>query len=54
MNIFKGYLTYTLSALTVLGGIAGIITGAIDQATGIDMIWAGLALFGIRRALPTG
>ena len=54
MNVLKGKLTYVLSLLAVLGGIAGIVGGYTDQDTAIQMIWAGLAAFGIRRAIPQG
>ena len=51
MNIAKGYLTYTLAGLAVLGGLAGWYMGTIDQNTALGMIWGGLSVFGIRRAI---
>jgi len=51
MEIYKGYLTYTLAALAVIGAAAGYVLGYIDGAVAITMIWAGLAAFGIRRAV---
>ena len=51
MNFMKGYLSYTLAALAVIGAGAGFLIGAIDGPTATAMAWAGLSLFGIRRAL---
>lgn len=51
MNILKGKLSYILAALAVLGGIAGWYLNIIDNATALNMIWAGLAVFGLRRAI---
>lgn len=51
MNILKGKLSYTLAALAVLGGVAGYFLNFIDGQTAIGMIWGGLAVFGIRRAV---
>lgn len=51
MNIAKGYLSYTLALLAILGGIAGWYMGTVDQGTALTMIWGGLAMFGLRRAI---
>lgn len=51
MNILKGKLSYTLAALAVVGAIAGALLGIIDNDTAVGVIWAGLALFGLRRAV---
>lgn len=51
MNILKGYLTYILAALAILGGVAGYINGTVDTATATTIIWSGLVVFGIRRAV---
>jgi len=51
MNFLKGKLTYGLAALAIAGAVAGFLIGAIDQETAIGMVWAGLAVFGIRRAI---
>jgi hypothetical protein len=48
----KGYISYTLAALAVLGGVAGWFLGFVDTETAVTMVWAGLAVFGIRRAIP--
>lgn len=51
MNILKGKFSYILSALAVLGAGAGYVMGFIDGETAIAVLWAGLAVFGIRRAM---
>lgn len=51
INIGKGYLSYTLAALAVLGAIAGWFMGTLDTPAALTMGWAGLAVFGIRRAV---
>lgn len=51
MNIMTGYLSYTLAALAVLGGVAGYFMGSLDGTQALTLIWSGLAVFGIRRAL---
>jgi len=40
-----------LSALAVLGAGAGWLLGFIDSEQAIAIVWSGLALFGIRRAI---
>lgn len=47
----KGYLSYTLATLAVSGAVSGYFLGIIDQEQAIAMVWAGLALFGVRRAV---
>ena len=51
VNIGKGYLSYTLAGLAVIGAIAGALMGYIAWDAALTMIWAGLAVFGIRRAV---
>lgn len=48
----KGYLTYTLAGLAVIGAGAGYLLGIVDAGTALTMVWSGLAIFGIRRAIP--
>jgi len=52
MNVYKGYLTYTLALLAVAWGVAGWVLNWVDQMTALEVIWLGLAVFGVRRALP--
>ena len=52
MNILKGKLSYILASLAIIGGIASLIGGFADQQIAVAMIWSGLAVFGIRQALP--
>ena len=51
MELGKGYLSYTLAMITVLGGCTGYLMGTIDASVALTMIWAGLAVFGLRRAI---
>lgn len=51
MNVMKGYLTYTLAALTAIGAIAGYLSGQLDMGAAGTMLWGAVALFGIRRAI---
>jgi hypothetical protein len=51
MTILKGYLTYILAALTILGAGSGYVLGVVDGEHAAAMVWAGLALFGVRRAI---
>lgn len=51
MNILEGKLSYILAALAIIGAASGFVLGIIDAEQATGMIWAGLALFGIRRAL---
>lgn len=51
MNIGKGYLTYVLAALAIIGGAAGWALGFVDDKTALGMIYGGASLFGIRRAI---
>lgn len=51
MNLLKGKLSYLLAALAVLGGGAAYYMGTIDGATALTMVWAGLSVFGLRRAI---
>jgi len=50
-NFMKGYLTYVLAGLMVALGVLGFLTGMIDHEQALTMIWAGLAVFGLRRAI---
>ena len=52
LNIGKGKLSYTLSAIAIIWGIIGWICGWLEAETAITIIYTGLAIFGIRRALP--
>ena len=49
--MLKGKLTYTLSVLAILGAIAGYLQGSLDSKAALEMLWVGLAAFGIRRAI---
>lgn len=51
MNILNGKLSYILAAVAILGGGAGFLLGIIDGEQATQMIYGGLALFGIRRAI---
>lgn len=52
MSILKGKLTYLLSGIAVLFGLASLATGQfVEQDKAIEIVWTGLAVFGIRRAI---
>lgn len=51
MNFMKGYLTYALAAVIIAASVAGFVTKIVDLETALGMLWAGLAVFGIRRAV---
>ena len=50
-NLGKGYLTYFMAAVSILYGVLGLVSGQVDKTQAETAIWAGLALFGIRRAI---
>ena len=49
--MLKGKLSYILAILAIVGAGAGYILGFVDTETAIGIVWAGLALFGVRRAI---
>ena len=49
--MLQGKLTFILAALAILGGVSGYILGYTEGEQAIQMVWAGLAAFGIRRAI---
>lgn len=51
LNILKGKLTYLMAAIAIIYGIYALSTGSISQAAGWEIIWSGLVIFGIRRAI---
>lgn len=54
MNILmlgKGYLTYAMAFSAIVVGISGFVMGILDDKTAITVVWAGLSVFGLRRAI---
>lgn len=49
--MYKGKLSYTLAGIAVIWGVYGFFAGLIDGQTASQAIFAGLAVFGIRRAV---
>lgn len=47
----KGYLTYTLSALAILGAGAGYLMSWVSAEDALKVLWAGLTAFGLGRAI---
>ena len=47
----KGKMTYVLSSLAIAYGIIGFVRNDFDQSHALEIIWGGLAAFGIRRAI---
>jgi len=53
LTLFKGKLTYTLAVLAILYAIVGYLLGWINNETALGIVWTGLAVFGIRRAIQS-
>lgn len=51
MNFMRGYLTYTLAIIMLVAAPVSFYLKVIDLETALGMVWAGLAVFGIRRAV---
>ena len=51
MNIAKGYLTYGMAFIAVIYGVGGFVMGWHDAVTAQTIVWTGLAVFGLRRAI---
>ena len=49
--MFNGYLTYAMAVLAILGAGCGYLLGIIDAPAATTMVWSGLALIGVRRAI---
>jgi hypothetical protein len=49
--MMQGYLSYTLAVVAILGAGAGFFLGIVDLPTATAMAWAGLSVFGLRRAV---
>lgn len=49
--MLRGNLTYILATLAILGAGAGYLMGIIETEQAVTMAWAGLAAFGLRRAI---
>ena len=49
--MMKGRLTNVFAVLALLGAGAGYVLGTIDSPTALATVWAGLSIFGIRRAI---
>ncbi len=47
----NGYLSYGIAILAVAGAIAGYFLGWLDNATTLQIIFQGLAVFGIRKSI---
>lgn len=50
-NLLKGKLTYCMAFLAIGVGLYGLVTGTFEKEVSLGIIWAGLSLFGIRRAV---
>ena len=49
--MLKGKVSCSLAVLAILGAVVGYLNGSVDAQNALGMIWAGLAVFGIRRAI---
>ena len=60
MKVFKGYLTYSLAGIAIIFAILSLVSGFfgfaefVDQPTAVGILWAGFAVFGVRRAIKNG
>lgn len=52
LTLLKGKLTYAMALLAIVWGLVGLWQGLGDQDASWQAIWAGLVVFGVRRALP--
>lgn len=50
-NVYKGKLSYTVAVVAVVWGIVGLVTQWLSVVEAGQAIAAGLAVFGIRRAI---
>ena len=51
LNLFKGKLTYALAFVAIVWGVIGYLMNWVDQKTALEIVWIGLAAFGLRRAI---
>lgn len=51
MNTLKGKLSYTMAGIAIVWGVIGYLANWIDGETAMIVIWSGLSVFGIRRAI---
>ena len=51
MNILKGKLTYLMALLAILWGVTGYLMNWVSGGTALQVIWGGLTVFGLRRAI---
>lgn len=51
MTVMKGKLTYVLVVAGLTYAISGMILGTLTTKESVDIIWACLSVFGIRRAI---
>ena len=48
----KGYLTYAMAVVAIVYGLYDLVVGKnLDQESALTVIWVGLTVFGIRRAM---
>lgn len=51
MTFLKGKFTYIMAGVAVLYGAYAYSSGMLDHETSLQIIWAGLTVFGVRRAI---
>ena len=51
MSILKGKLTYLMALVAILWGIIGYLANWVRGETALEVIWGGLTVFGLRRAI---
>lgn len=51
VNVYKGKLTYTLAGIAILWAVVGYLFFNLEPSVALEILWAGLAAFGLRRAV---
>lgn len=50
--MLQGKLSYTLATIAVLFGVMSLVSGLfVTNSQALEIIWAGLSVFGLRRAI---
>jgi hypothetical protein len=49
----NGYLTYTMAVFAIVGAASAYLLNLIDMQTAVALVWGGLSIFGLRRAIAS-
>lgn len=50
-DLYKGKLSYTLSLIGLVWAAYGYFFYGLDSVVALEIVWASLAVFGVRRAM---